>query len=429
MELNNTPPPPDIQYILDGAGEAWEINAFDHAVLTFYGNRERLDEIINATRGGGFVRGRKEMCRRLDSYAHELATGLTPAEQRTFVASSLVGEAHCLRQLADCYSGWFFEDATVGGCMEPWKKKAVYRPDGSIPARLARRLYAPAAGRRYIKTLGDDLLKQRQALAASLGGLTWPDHPDEAGELQRYYDELRDRHERTIQRGYDQLREQLDTVCTPDEAARLAGVKRRRRLVERRKLKVVKRSVAAAASVLGAESISRFTKGEAITIPGQAVAFSVQKWGRLVTTGHGSLSVAVHALSGEKLSGLCLYFDMPSLDQLAAIALHVEAGNEDHLLETGNLYNITAEGAAHPALMGRRLPAGIPARVARGRDIEMLQGYARTVANRRAYEVKMRPVYFDAVINAVWGSRASRVRRFFAKIPQACTPDEIGQMQ
>lgn len=72
---------------------------------------------------------------------------------------------------------------------------------------------------------------------------------------------------------------------------------------------------------------------------------------------------------GVELGGLCLYFeDTPVLDQLAALAMHVQAGEERDLVADGNLYSVTQYGLSHPILVGRKRDAAVAAVAAAALD-------------------------------------------------------------
>lgn len=408
MELGSVPLAPDIEYFLDGAAEAWEINAFDHAVLRFFGNRTRIMEIVDANTPAPpprvtVLRARMNRCLELDRYAHEIARDLSEAECRGLFAASLIGEHHFIRSTAEIFASWNFEDETKGGCLKPFKMPLEKRShvDGELTPRMQRQLHAPAAIRRYVRLYDGELNPHRRTLAANMRRLPWPDGPHEADMLEAYYHEVRERWSRTNQAAITQI----------------YGKKPDKKLIRRRR-KTIRKSTAAAASVLGDNEVGKFIRGQAVRIKGESIVFSVSKsWTGLAGEGHGGIRVDLENFSGERLANLCLYFDgMPALDQLAAVALHVEAGNETHLLDTGNVGALTEAGVAHPALGKRANPRGLDLR-----DPYLLVNRAQRTfeARRDAYILRTLPIYFEATLSAIWRRDAPKVQRFFGAMKDA----------
>jgi hypothetical protein len=416
VELATAEIPHETQYFLDAAGEHWEINAFDHAVLYLFADRPRLISIIEDPLDiRGWHSNRVERCLRLDRYAHEIAQQLSERENRAFFAASLVSERAVLHELAEVYAGWNFEDETTGGCLKPFKRgKAVQldNHDNPLP-RLNRHLHSPKAIRRYVKQHAE-MAPHRAILATNLRRLPWPAGPAEAEVLEGYYEAMRERHRAVIAANVRRFVEREGLEYTPEEFAAGRIVRRRKRLMKQKR-RIIRRSIGAAASVVGQEAVTDFSQGKPVAIPARSVVFSVRKGGGLGRGGHGAISVDLHSLEPEhqKLGSLCLYFDdMPALDQLAAIALHVESGNEDHLLDTGNVFAMTEHGVVNPAIMNRKSATrGVGFRDALGMPPEPI-----IRARRQAYIARTAPIYREALIARVWGSDAPNVRRFFAEI-------------
>jgi hypothetical protein len=117
------------------------------------------------------------------------------------------------------------------------------------------------------------------------------------------------------------------------------------------KRKTIRRSLDLMSSVIGEHDARVFISGDEVTIEGKAFNFLVKKH-RAYSAGHGGQPViTVTDKAGVVLSDLCLYFEAtPTMDQVAALALHVASGEEDDLIRTGNLYNIKPQATANTAL-------------------------------------------------------------------------------
>ena len=71
--------------------------------------------------------------------------------------------------------------------------------------------------------------------------------------------------------------------------------------------------------------------------------------------GHMGLHVtAACPTTGVRLADLCVYHEnTPALDQLTALSLAMQAGEEDEILKTANLSRVTDAGRAHPLILER----------------------------------------------------------------------------
>lgn len=339
-----------IEYFFDGALDMDEIGAFCHVTLGLYGDRPTINGIVEFEESaiGQFLKQRQKACLRLDAYAHEVAAELPPATQRSLFAADLLYQPKRAKDLAEVLCGWNFEDSTVGGCLEDFRDKPRLTPAYAPTPRLARRLAARSAIRRYV--VRNDEVSQQRIMISRLRRLPWPDHPDEAKELEPIFAAAKKRYAEARERAYA-------AMCTPDRVTvnkAACNFKREAEKHLRERRRVLRRSAVAASAILGAATVGAFARGEPVVIAGQQIAFSV-KAHNLHGQGHGALDVDVHDPAGQKLGDLCLYFDdMPALDQLAAVALHVGAGNEKGLLDTGNLTGITAAGSQNPAILAKK---------------------------------------------------------------------------
>jgi hypothetical protein len=415
MQIRPSPLPPDIQYVLDGAVEYGELDGLSHAALNLLGDRGVIDNLVERPKRNGdysdtHLGRRQAMCFGLCDYARAIVTELDAPHQRAFVAAALIRERYRIHELAEVLAAWNYDDSTIGGALEHWRRGSDIRlrADGSPRPRVLRRLRSPAAIRRYVRTDPGRAVGHHARLAKGICSLPWPAHPDEVKLLDALFtsaDEERGRR-RT---------EALNQFLIEQEAKRI-GQPLRRMIRDNRKR--LARSATTAAQILGPAPVQAFVRGETVAIPTTNDLIFQVRSENVTALGHSGIRVGLTAIRGEKLADLCLYFDeTPPLDQLVAIALHVEAGNAGELLNTGNLFNMTTAGTAHPALTGRA-----PATVAAGRPFfaRRQPGYDMTRQDqmRKAYERAYGNHYGREIEDMVWRRQAPRLRRFFALIPE-----------
>jgi hypothetical protein len=403
--IQTAPLAPDVEYFLDGALDTHEIGSFCHCAVSLYGDRSVVNRIVDFEDAtiGRLVKRRQATCLRLDAYAHELARELPTADQRALFAAGLLYEPKRSRDLAEVLCGWNFEDSTVGGALEPFRNRPRLTRAGSPPPRINRHLAAPSAIWRYVARC--DQVDQQRELVGRLRRLPWPECPAEAEVLEPLFAEARRRYAEANARAWAAL-------FAPDGAFSTGNVLKIKRELVRERRRLLRRSAIAATAILGATTVSAFARGEPVVLPGRELVFSLTAR-NLAAQGHGALDVQLCSHGGDDLGGLCLYFDgMPALDQLAAVALHVAAGNETTLLDTGNLTALTAAGAGHPAILARTGRVE-PPREVRGR---FRYDRARLAAASRAYQAKTLPLYLDALVSTTWRGDLGRYRRFVERI-------------
>lgn len=406
--------PPDIQHVLDSALDADDITGFTHVALNLYGSVSAVSSIVDRDRGRGRWSQRGgAMALELDEYAHGLAAQLPERDQRRMVASALVREPAALFSLAKVLAGWNFEDSTCGGALFAFKPHPRTRRNGAPRGQLRYRLTQPACIRNYVQRLRCESTDHHFELARRLRQRPWPDHPSEADELQSYFEQQRLRLEA---RRRDQMRTWTHKLQRPKE------VKAQR--------KMIARSAAAAETILGSDQLRRLLAGKALRLRGEHLVFRIQT-ADVSSIGHGGVTVRLEDDTGADLAGLCLYFtDTPALEQVSALALHLQTGGEQEMISTGNLYGVTAAGAANPVLnrrLGQRRPRDEEA--ARGLQWEIDQlrrdpGFRRHLAgelmrpHRAAYVERTVGTYLEHLTDRAWTTHAARFRLFAAQITE-----------
>lgn len=386
--------PGDLGYILDAACEEHdEILGCHHYALNTYGDTARLDEITNRERSATRLRGRRQMAAEICAYANEIIAQM-PDYERAWAAN--MAHAHARKIVTDYaehLASWNFEDETVGGCARPFKNKLCMKKDGTPTPNALRRLRSPKAIRRYVKLYdGMDYLQSSLAVLSQL-----PSPRDllfGAAAMREMEDRIMVRRDAQ----YAAMRSASEWARTqfPKTPKQIAKAKESR--------KVVKRAAVLASALLGASTVAAFAKGEPVRLAGQQIDFEIAAPIGLAAMGHGGVKIKLLDKDGHRLAGLCVYHEgTPALDQLTAFALRVDAGEEEDIINTGNLYQITGAGAENELL--KRKPAPPPAAVhadARWAGSRSPQFQAR----KEEYLAEFGPVYARAIALRLFGRRA-----------------------
>ena len=415
MLYQRDPLPPEVDYFLDAANEADEIGTFAHAALNLLGDRQVVKKIIDRIMpNGNYIRGRGQKCLDLDAYAHELVADLAPHEQRSFVACGMRWEPLHLVRIAEYLIHYNFEDTTRGGCALPYRRYRRHDDAYDPTPRARRKLYAPASIRRYVKA-EDQSVPMSRTMAGRLRQLPAALPADSA-----LVNDLR--------------LEQREAYRVEYHAAKMRFEAEQRRKygtygsVTPKDRKVARRAALFCAGLLGAEAVGAFARGEAIALPAQDYTLQVARSRSVASVGHGALDVRLCLPDGTRMANICVYFDgTPALDQLAAIAMHVRAGAAGEIIKTGNLFNISNEGASHPVVKERmaRIPAFDAAAVERMMHRGVSQSeHDRQLAAMRRYQADVLPVYVRALRDHVWGRDAARLNPFI----DLFTPEERGEV-
>lgn len=408
-----TPIPQSVQYFLDGACECHELLGCHLIALTLFGDRQRMADIVAGTvhrltpaeavaRAEAIDAGqsprrnwrgdRQSIALALADEAMSIIRQCDEDEQRSYAALAYGHFRVIVRDHAEFFASWRYEDLTTGGAAKPFLKR--WRLDRTMqptPA-LAGHLASAKAIRRYVKR--DSECAHVRALYETIAGLPLPSDLS-AGE-------------RLIAALNKRLQEQRVQLFRDIELKRPQPNTRLVRQAIAAQRKVTKRAAVMAAALLGASTVSAFARGEPVIIPGRDIAFRIVAAGRMDQIGHGALRVDLQSLEGQRLSGLCVYFEgTPALDQLTAIALHAAAGEEAAVIKTGNLYAIDAAAAGHPALAERAKPkpSGFSDRqhITRDRERQLIE------LGKNQHFQRCGAIYREAAAVAICGRRAALV--------------------
>lgn len=384
--------PPDQRYCIDTAFEQGEIGPFAHQTLHLYGDPASLDSILDRPRSGrGWLHGgRGAIAIELDEYAHWIATFLNEATLRMLFASHLLIERARLTSDGHTMAFMRYEDETRGGANLPFRDHPRCRRDHTAAPRAMRKLTSPKAIRRYVKHSEPGIgLLYRRPMIERLRRLPWPASLDEACPLVEIMEQQLRAHRLEADRRWRAFFDE-----------RSGSLPRPGRPFLRAERKMIRKSAGVAAGFVGERAVSTFVHGGTVALVGALARYEVSLHARLADCrGHGALSVAAFDPGGARLGNICVFFERtPPLDQLAALAMYIAAGEERAILERGNFFNVTAAGACHELVRAKQESA--PWR--RG-----LYGDQHAVWN--AYADEFCHLYAEALTTRLWGRDAKRM--------------------
>ena len=311
------PAAPDVQYVFDGAVELMDITADAH----FYFLNIHPDP-------NGWVDDRERMsCASLTADAmQDYVAWHAEAEHKLADAASLAGlraSRFQLIELRDSLAHVVEEEIKQRHPGRRGKRKATSR---AVMRRMGRGLYW---FQKY-RALWESMMRR----AAKMTG-------------ERYGEAFRE------------LNRQIERSNRIEHDAALARYrafkglpKRGRRKQER---KIVTKSFQLLSDVTGEETARAFISGDGITIDGDNYNFICRRRGELHSVSHGSCKVTVTDKDGIVLADACVYFpDVPAMDQVASLALHVMTGNEGEIIRTANFFNISEAGYVHDMIGGQQ---------------------------------------------------------------------------
>ena len=254
LSARRTAPPAAVEYFIDCALHAGEMDACTGMTLRLYGDDSVLVPFIGTpVQRRGTWRERAQLNIELGHVADGILERLPPTRRAGLVRLGLVCIADEIVQMAETFSNWAVEDSTEGGCLLPFKRRP--RSRAGIPfKRTARRLYSPKFIRRYVKHHAHEaghltaLSRLCVARAISLPAL---------GKMQP------------------------DPTIIADIGAQVGHRQkldwRRDRHRERVDRKVILRSLKQAQSIVGVETVAAFLRGEEIRLIGGEAILAVRK--------------------------------------------------------------------------------------------------------------------------------------------------------
>lgn len=351
MEISTIPLPADVEYWLDSALEHDEIDGSTHIALKLYANRSDLMRILDDEYkfdGIGSIKPRLARCAAVTSLADAILAELPDDKRGPIAWAGVQHMRFTVQATANNLATWAHEDQICGGCMLPYKRPRNLTEQRRMSAmqlspRQRRQLYGRNWIRRYVTRAeeADRLRGLGLRVTARLRGV---DRHSAKSQAEQLASDLQAQHE-----GYRRHNERQIMLYTGSLRLRdtRAGRKQKR--------KIIGKALVCAESVLGSQKVREFTDGRAVYIEGQAIALEIGRIGSSSTIGHSGLRiVAVELGSKRRLANLCVYHEnTPALDQLTALALGMQAGEEEDIIATANLSQVTAAGLAHPLIADR----------------------------------------------------------------------------
>lgn len=414
MKVRAAPLPPDLQYCIDGGVEYGHISGGAHAAISLFADIDELDRVHAIPHPG--TRGwdsTAAMCAEVEAYGQRLIAAIDEPDLRAACLGSTT--TSFLRALADYgefVAGQSFEDAIWGGSMEHRHETWASRR-GHIYPRLARKLRTDDWVKRSVRRHHRENGYRHLCHLRDLIGQPLPPATDEGFALLALT--LNGQRARSAERSRQWIiAHRHDPMYQADEVKVRLKPTARRALAKRRRSTI--RAAALASAIVGAGAVSAFARGEPVRLEADQLVLEVRLGGGLDRKGHSALNVMLKDTADQYLGGLCIYQDLPALDQLASLALHVQAGGIADVISTGNVFNPAPAAFAHPLLASKAPPPVAVAEMTgtrlyaiddHGIRIDMLRAYCAEEGDRFRHRV------FIDVLGAREGAAAWQTYRAF----------------
>lgn len=325
-----TAPDPAVEYFLDCARQAGEMDACTEMAVRLYGDDAVFVPLIGRpVRRMPTWRQRAALILELGDMADRIIEPLPPARRAGLAQVGLRSVVDEMLMLAETFSNWAINDEVEGGNLLNFRDRPRARK-GVTFKNTDRRLRSPRFIRRYVKQHADEA-DHLQALSAM------------CVRRARAWGAVRDGS--MIEDLQFQLRHKQQLNIFAD---------RKREKADRR---VILRSLKQATAIVGPEPVRAFLRGEEVRLVGREAILAVRKRAGLADRGVGCLSVGLLSRDGTTLADLCTYVeDTPTLDQLSAFALWMISGEERAVLETANVTSISEVGRGHPLVRVAKEP-------------------------------------------------------------------------
>ncbi|MEM7303493.1 MAG: hypothetical protein AAF468_20635 [Pseudomonadota bacterium] len=335
MEIRNTTLPDDLLYFLDCSTECGHLTGGAHAALNLYGDAKQIDDICEGpTESGHHVHSLALKGIKLERLARTVIDQLDDPE--VFRSISFASQLRSIADYAEFASRAAYEDAFKGdhglspSCtLTKGGKKAKVKM--ASQGWIKRQSQYHLAEWDFLCRL--ELWRTCGAPAVLIKGAN-----EVVSELFR---QIYRRRDQAIAREMAKLGISLPKAKPKPKLPRS---------VRRSTIK----AAAFASALLGASTVSSFASGNPVEIPANDIVVEVSLGRSIHSKGHGSLRVKLKDVDGGFLTNLCIYQDLPALDQLASIAMFAQAGEIDQVLDAGNCFNVAPEAIRHPAIARSR---------------------------------------------------------------------------
>lgn len=336
--------PPDIMFSLDGCVEAGDMTADVHAYITLIDHD--IIEWYEGLRGQNFIQLLNASARQ------RMAAWRESADLDDRAAVTWIGLNELPRTLTDSARHCLSEAVKLRGTSVE-----------DVAALLANDAFLADNAAPFLPNLNEITMRARDDIRL-MGKAAF-------SEGRHLVDDL---HRRIGER-----RMQLIVAGQMSEV----GTSRRpeRRSVRKARRKPLVKAMDLLSKIGGRQTAHAFIVGDDVIVTGRKFNFKVRK-GVVTSNGHGALNLTVTDRDNIELVDLCFYFEnMPAPDQLAALILHVKAGNEEEIVRTGNTIRTYQEGMTHERIRELR----------EERKHRNVQAYGTTVDVTRALETDRGP--------------------------------------
>jgi hypothetical protein len=366
LEIRRVPLPGFVEYALDSAAEASEIDACTNNVLRLYGEPAPLEEIVGPPLAraeiqewvDAIVRGEKPENRReanaiaMTAYASSLLAQLDEQWRGALIYDGLRGLSYQISSVSEIISSWAITDAVQGGSSERFKHGREVQLDRhrNPYRRVYRRLCAPSFIRHYAKRLGQgeigSLLRSTEHMLALLQTVPHSCIRKDPQIWSAFDEQLEFFRQNRTQRIAEEETRLWQGAFTEERAQAQIDPKRK---------KLLKRASKMASGVLGQAATGALARGEKIKVEGPSLVLQLQKRGMLSDFGHSTLDVQLLDHAGVPLADLCIYQDnVPAIDQAVGLSLMVQSGLEEQLLDEANLIRVTEAGAENALVAAKQ---------------------------------------------------------------------------
>lgn len=382
--------PHDLTYYLDNALESGHITAGAHMICMLYGKTSAMDRIIETIRDGGthWVRLAAKGAE-LERYAVSISKELPGDIALAMRSSSTLSALRKIEEYIEFAATSAFEDAVWGGAMIPPHSRGTQGT--GISKKIGRRLFsAKWIDKRTIAHMSDVDLKSRVNVWR-ISGASFAVNFSSMERVNDLFLEQQGRRRAEIDRFITDHSESVEWKDGKHKP--MKKPKNRRSTV---------RAAMLAAGVLGSSAVTAFASGETVNIAAGDITIQAKRSRSVSSSGHGALTIGIVDRCGKHLSNLCVYQELPALDQLASLGLHAAAGQIASVIEAGNLYNTAPAAWNHPALSSKHKPSSS--------NIEALGLWAADHNQKRAfaeaYYATSKDIWVDRFFVHLFGRRS-----------------------
>lgn len=341
MKIRNVQLIPDLSYHIDCALENREIDAATSIILNLYGDTQKIDHIIN---GNGkdkdySYENRISVARQLILYANTIFKKLPQERQGHIVHMDSNSLIYGLFNMCQFLSSCAIHDACEGGALKDFKpnKDSYCEPT----KKISRRIHSPSFIRLYVKRAGKETEYERINVREHLKKRHLVPHKFIVDGEELIHEDFNT--QRNTQRNLMLLRlGERDWVDTIPKG----HIKKKR--------KAILKSMNLLSNSVGKDEVKKFISGKPIIIKGRIASFELTKSTTLYAEDHGALRVSLYDKEGHNLTDLCVFIKgTPLLDQVLALKLWVDSGNEQEIINRSNVFNIKECGIDHPLLIDK----------------------------------------------------------------------------